>query len=126
MRKSYKNIIFCILKVTEKRSRSRIWIPKSEVTDPRIRIWICTKMSRILNIGQQWPLVSNGGVLLPDPEDVLEEDGVGVGVDVGVGVGGGVGHHHSPGGRVHGSADTAAPSTTVIVDKRLFVQSYNK
>ncbi len=50
------------------------------------------------------------------------EDGVGGGGGggVGVGVGGGVGHH-PPGGRVHGSADTAAPSTTVIVDKREFV-----
>jgi hypothetical protein len=65
-----------------------------------------------------WSL--SGGVLLPDPEDgVEEEDGVGVGVGVGGGVGGGGGvGHHSPGGRVHGSADTAAPSTTVIVDKR--------
>jgi hypothetical protein len=45
-----------------------------------------------------------------------EEDGVGEGV--GVGVSGGVGHHHPPGGQVHGSVDTAAPSTTVIVDKK--------
>ncbi len=68
-------------------------------------------MSRIPNTGQQWPLWSfYSGVLLPDPEDgVEEEDGGGGGV---------VGHHHSPGGRVHGSADIAAPSTTVIVDKR--------
>jgi hypothetical protein len=42
---------------------------------------------------------------------VEEEDGVGVGVGVGLG-------HPSPGGRVHGLADTAAPSTTVIVGKR--------
>jgi hypothetical protein len=71
-------------------------------------------MLRIPNTGQQrglWSFYSSG-VLLPDPEDgVEEEDGVGVGG------GGGVGHHYSPGGRVHGSADIAAPSTTVIVDK---------
>ncbi len=57
-----------------------------------------------------------------------EEDGVGVGVGVGVGgdVGEGDGHHYYPGGQAHGSADIAAPSTTVIVDKREFVSSYNK
>ncbi len=52
-------------------------------------------------------------------DGVEEEDGVGVGVDVGGGGGVGVGlGHPSPGGRVHGSADTAAPSTTVIVDNK--------
>jgi hypothetical protein len=72
--------------------------------------------------GLVWSLYS--GVLLPDPDyGVEEEDGVGGGVGVGVGGGvgagggGGVGHH-PPGGRFHGSAGTAAPSTTVMVDKR--------
>ncbi len=54
--------------------------------------------------------LSHGGVLLPDPEDGVEEED-------GVGGGGGLGHP-SPEGRVHGSAGIAAPSTTVVVDKR--------
>jgi hypothetical protein len=59
---------------------------------------------------------------------VEEEDGVGGGVGVGVGGGVGVGHHHSLGGRVHGSADTAAPSTTVIVGTKdnLYSHTINK
>ncbi len=49
-----------------------------------------------------------------------EEDGVGVGVGVGLG-------HPFPEGRVHGSADIAAPSTTVIIEKdNLYSHTINK
>jgi hypothetical protein len=52
-----KKTIFCSLKINEERSRIRIqsriliWIHKSEVLDPGIRIQIHSNMSRIPNTG---------------------------------------------------------------------------